>query len=83
MRETWKMGIMALTLVALLSPTLVMAAGNQGAANAQVAEKAALMQERRELRKQMNSKGDPATAQQLAANGAKLRALAKAQKGGK
>ncbi len=83
MRERWKMGIVALTLVALLSPTLVMAAGNQAAANAQLAEKAALMQERRELRKQMNSKGDPATAQQLAANGAKLRALAKAQKGGK
>lgn len=83
MRERWKMGIMALTLVALLSPTLVMAAGNQAAANAQLAEKAALLQERRELRKQMNIKGDPATAQQLEANGAKLRALAKAQKGGK
>ena len=83
MRERLKMGIVALTLVALLSPALVMAADDQAAANAQLAEKAALLQERRELRKQMKEKMDPETAQKLAENGAKLRALAKARKGGK
>lgn len=83
MRERWKMGIVAVTLVALLSPSLSLAADGQAAANAQLAEKAALMQERRELRKQMNGKRDPATAQKFAANRAKLRALVKAQKGGK
>ncbi len=87
MRETWKIGIVAVTLAGLLAPSFALAADKgpdrQGAANAQVEQKAQLMKERRELRKQMNGKRDPATAQKFAANRAKLRTLAKSQKGGK